>query len=53
MKKETKYFMINYTNNDVNYIDDVCIYLEKEAGYILEDKILDISSMRLEYQYRH
>lgn len=35
------------------HIFEQCIYLEKEAGYILEDKILDISSMRLEYQYRH
>ncbi len=35
MKKETKYFMINYTNNDVNYIDDVCIYLEKEIEKVV------------------
>ena len=44
MRKETKYFIINYTTSDINYIDNICNYLDKEIikVIVVPNKIVNI-----------
>lgn len=36
MKKETRYFIINYSSSDTNYIDEICNYLKIEIEKIVK-----------------
>lgn len=48
MRKETKYFIINYTTSDINYIDNICNYLDKEIIKIIDFFALNEYSEKIE-----